>query len=105
MAVGSGKADDKGNVVKPSLSVGDTVLYSKYAGVEFEVSPFYGSSSLLACFAGIRSPSKAPSLVLKWYAFVDPEGPQSIKLPHAGKDVLSLLQSLMRHSGNACLPA
>ena len=36
-AVGSGKADDKGNVVKSSLSVGDTVLYSKYTGVEFEV--------------------------------------------------------------------
>lgn len=38
VAVGSGKADDKGKTVKPSLSVGDTVLYSKYAGVEFEVS-------------------------------------------------------------------
>ena len=37
VAVGSGKADDKGNVVKSSLSVGDTVLYSKYSGVEFEV--------------------------------------------------------------------
>lgn len=36
VAVGSGKADDKGSVVKPSLSVGNTVLYSKYAGVEFE---------------------------------------------------------------------
>ncbi len=39
VAVGSGKADDKGNVVKSSLSVGDTVLYSKYSGVEFEVQP------------------------------------------------------------------
>ena len=37
VAVGSGKADEKGNVVKSSLSVGDTVLYSKYSGVEFEV--------------------------------------------------------------------
>lgn len=36
IAVGSGKADEKGNVVKSSLSVGDTVLYSKYSGVEFE---------------------------------------------------------------------
>jgi len=36
VAVGSGKSDDKGNVVKSSLSVGDTVLYSKYTGVEFE---------------------------------------------------------------------
>ena len=37
VAVGSGKADDDGNISKPNLSVGDTVLYSKYAGVEFEV--------------------------------------------------------------------
>ena len=28
-------------MVKPNLSVGDTVLYSKYAGVEFEVSLKY----------------------------------------------------------------
>ena len=37
MAVGSGKADDKGNVVKPNVSVGDSVLYSPYAGTDFEV--------------------------------------------------------------------
>ena len=37
MAVGSGKADDKGNVVKPSVAEGDSVLYSPYAGTDFEV--------------------------------------------------------------------
>ena len=37
-AVGSGKADDKGNVVKPTVSIGDVVLYQRYAGTEFEVS-------------------------------------------------------------------
>ena len=37
VAVGSGKADDKGNVVKPSLSVNDSVLYSPYSGTDFEV--------------------------------------------------------------------
>lgn len=37
VAVGSGKADDKGNVVKPTVSVGDVVLYQRYAGTEFQV--------------------------------------------------------------------
>lgn len=45
--MGSGKADDKGNVVKPSLSVGDTVLYSKYSGVEFEVILWAACQSIL----------------------------------------------------------
>lgn len=36
--MGSGKADDKGNVVKPTVNVDDIVLYSKYAGTEFQVS-------------------------------------------------------------------
>lgn len=36
IAVGSGKANDKGDVVKPSVSKGDTVLYQKYSGVDFE---------------------------------------------------------------------
>ncbi|KAK9804171.1 hypothetical protein WJX73_008285 [Symbiochloris irregularis] len=36
LAVGSGKADDKGNVVKPNLSVGDLVLYQKFSGTEFQ---------------------------------------------------------------------
>lgn len=36
LAVGSGKADDKGNVVKPTVNVDDIVLYSKYAGTEFQ---------------------------------------------------------------------
>lgn len=36
VAVGSGKANEKGDVVKPTLSKGDTVLYQKYSGVDFE---------------------------------------------------------------------
>lgn len=35
IAVGSGKEDDKGNIVKPNLNKGDTVLYSRYSGAEF----------------------------------------------------------------------
>ena len=35
VAVGSGKEDDKGAIVKPNLNKGDTVLYSKYSGTEF----------------------------------------------------------------------
>ena len=35
IAVGSGKEDDKGAIVKPNLNKGDTVLYSKYSGTEF----------------------------------------------------------------------
>lgn len=46
--MGSGKADEDGNISKPNLSIGDTVLYSKYAGVEFEVIfPFSLDSFLL----------------------------------------------------------
>lgn len=36
VAVGSGKANEKGDVVKPTLNKGDTVLYQKYSGVDFE---------------------------------------------------------------------
>lgn len=36
IAVGSGKANEKGDVVKPSVNKGDTVLYQKYSGVDFE---------------------------------------------------------------------
>ena len=36
VAVGSGKANEKGDVVKSTLSKGDTVLYQKYSGVDFE---------------------------------------------------------------------
>ncbi|KAA6424844.1 hypothetical protein WJX79_003516 [Trebouxia sp. C0005] len=36
VAVGSGKANEKGDVVKPTLGKGDTVLYQKYSGVDFE---------------------------------------------------------------------
>jgi chaperonin GroES len=37
MAVGSGRVMSNGRVVKPSVSVGDIVLYSKYAGSEVKV--------------------------------------------------------------------
>ena len=43
LAVGSGKADDKGKQVKPNLSVGDLVLYQRYAGTEFQVLPQFHS--------------------------------------------------------------
>ncbi len=34
LAVGSGKVSDSGNVVAPTVKVGDRVLFSKYAGTE-----------------------------------------------------------------------
>jgi len=37
VAVGPGKVDDKGNVIKLELKVGDKVLYGKYAGTEVNV--------------------------------------------------------------------
>jgi chaperonin GroES len=37
VAVGPGKTDDKGVVVKLELKVGDKVLYGKYAGTEVNV--------------------------------------------------------------------
>jgi len=37
VAVGPGKTDDKGNVIKLELKVGDKVLYGKYAGTEVNV--------------------------------------------------------------------
>jgi len=37
VAVGPGKTDDKGNVIKMELKVGDKVLYGKYAGTEVSV--------------------------------------------------------------------
>lgn len=35
IAAGSGKENDKGEVVAPNLKAGDMVLYSKYSGTEF----------------------------------------------------------------------
>lgn len=61
MAVGSGKADEKGNVVKSSLSVGDTVLYSKYSGVEFEVQLLMPSSMKHA-----NKPLKCREIRIEW---------------------------------------
>ena len=37
MAVGSGKVLPNGRVVKPAVSTGDIVIYSKYAGSEVKV--------------------------------------------------------------------
>ncbi|MES2730438.1 MAG: co-chaperone GroES [Bacteroidota bacterium] len=37
VAVGEGKVAENGNVVKPQLKVGDTVLYGKYSGTEITV--------------------------------------------------------------------
>ena len=36
VAVGTGKGNEKGEIVKPLLNMGDTVLYQKYSGVDFE---------------------------------------------------------------------
>lgn len=36
LAVGPGKSDDDGSLVKPNVTPGSTILYSKYSGVEFE---------------------------------------------------------------------
>jgi chaperonin GroES len=37
IAVGPGKANDAGDVIKLSVNVGDIVLHSKYGGTEVEV--------------------------------------------------------------------
>ena len=37
VAVGPGKTDDKGNVIKMDLKVGDKALYGKYSGSEVSV--------------------------------------------------------------------
>jgi chaperonin GroES len=37
VAVGGGKKGEDGNTTKPNVAVGSTVMYSKYAGTEFEV--------------------------------------------------------------------
>jgi len=37
VAVGPGKVDDKGNLIKLELKIGDKVLYGKYAGTEVNV--------------------------------------------------------------------
>jgi len=36
VAVGPGRTDDNGNVIKMNVKVGDKVLYSKYGGNELE---------------------------------------------------------------------
>ena len=37
VAVGAGKTNDSGNLVKMSLKNGDTVLYGKYSGTEINI--------------------------------------------------------------------
>jgi len=37
IAVGEGKLDNSGNLVKPGVSVGDNVIYSKYGGTEVTI--------------------------------------------------------------------
>ncbi|MCL2632051.1 MAG: co-chaperone GroES [Coriobacteriia bacterium] len=34
VAVGEGRLDNNGNLIKPVVNVGDTVFYSKYGGTE-----------------------------------------------------------------------
>ncbi|CAD7697874.1 unnamed protein product [Ostreobium quekettii] len=36
IAVGPGKKDEDGNLIKTNVNVGSTILYSKFSGVEFE---------------------------------------------------------------------
>ena len=37
LAVGEGKLDNNGNLVKPAVAEGDVVIYSKYGGTEVTV--------------------------------------------------------------------
>ena len=37
IAVGEGKLDNNGNLVKPAVAPGDSVIYSKYGGTEIIV--------------------------------------------------------------------
>ncbi|MDR2956683.1 MAG: co-chaperone GroES [Coriobacteriales bacterium] len=37
IAVGEGKLDNNGNLVKPQVNVGDSVIYSKYGGTEVKL--------------------------------------------------------------------
>lgn len=37
VAVGGGKKDEDGKLTAPNVTVGSTVMYSKYSGTEFEV--------------------------------------------------------------------
>jgi hypothetical protein len=38
VAVGEGRKGEDGEITKPNISVGATVMYSKYSGTEFDVS-------------------------------------------------------------------
>ena len=38
VAVGTGKVSDSGTLVKPTLKVGDSILYVKYSGTEVTIN-------------------------------------------------------------------
>ena len=38
VAVGTGKVSDSGTLVKPTLKVGDSILYGKYSGTEVTIN-------------------------------------------------------------------
>jgi chaperonin GroES len=38
VAVGNGKVSDSGTLVKPTLKVGDSILYGKYSGTEVTIN-------------------------------------------------------------------
>ena len=38
VAVGAGKVSDSGTLVKPTLKVGDSILYGKYSGTEVTIN-------------------------------------------------------------------
>ncbi len=52
IAVGKGKTNDSGEVIAPSVKVGDKVLFRKYAGTEIEMDSqeflIMGESDILA---------------------------------------------------------
>ena len=37
IAVGEGKLDNNGNLVKPGVKVGDSIIYGKYGGTEVNI--------------------------------------------------------------------
>lgn len=48
VAVGPGKMDDKGNVKAMELNVGDTVLFSSYAGTEVKTEDDQGEYLIMS---------------------------------------------------------
>ncbi len=56
--MGSGKADDSGNIVKPTTSSGSSVLYQRYSGSEFEVGAFERCRACISCSSILLQISK-----------------------------------------------